>query len=210
MNDTSPEIAEMVAGAPDGVDGSRKVSDGCGHVRCRTAHGVGFIPTQPHRIGDETPPFRADLWNATSPISRGAVRRSVHRRGVVHEFRWGGWNSSRHESLMRAAVICEIMAHGADECKFVGDPRVAWEKFTDLDARDIGADGREVAPNLAWGVGLHVVGVEMSGSARKPHEDHSRVLRSLARGGSDRLEPEGISKTQSEKSQSARFEKTST
>src|SRR6478672_7176958 len=66
------------------------------------------------------------------------------------------------EHPMRAGGMIVIrMGHGADEADFIGLPREVRKVLADLDARHLGANGREFTPDLDWRLRFHVEEIDM-------------------------------------------------
>lgn len=108
---------------------------------------------------------------------QGAAHDGGDGRRIVHEFSGRGRDAAGHEALVCTTMVGEVVAHRAHQREAVGNLGLPGEEFANVDARHVGPDGPEIAAEFRRRIRLHVVGVELRGPARQPHEDDCLVLR---------------------------------
>ena len=96
-----------------------------------------------------------------------------------------------------------------NDCELVGNFGVPGHQFTNVDARDVGADGVELATKFHRRIRLHVVHVEMTGATGQVDHD-DRLVTCFGPDVSTRSKPKQIRDGQASHAQTADLQEVTT
>ena len=107
----------------------------------------------------------------------GGARPQLRDGAAVHRILVGAAGQARvaGQPVERGAGVVARLVHRRDRANdrvLVGQPGQARHQFANLNARDVGADGLELAAVLGRGGGLHIEHISMRRPTSEPDADH--------------------------------------
>ncbi len=121
-----------------------------------------------------------------------------------------GRGHAGHHVVVAAAVVRVFMANGADDGEFVEGACELRDAFGEMNARDVGGNGFEFAPNVGGGVGLGIEGFVVGRAAIQPNQNAINVFAFEARFGISRAEAKEIGNAEAEQPAEADLQKITT